>query len=227
LDMRRGDASADSLDLFGHVSLHAPLMIYDRRERSVEVLRRLVHLQQNNFDRGVDLVVFHPDTITDFSVIARTPFYERSVAFENMDSRKQSFKGFEGIEEMRYLLRFFPDFKMCLDVNYALDSDPRSLSPDPLYPCNSLADQFLKSLGSRIKQVHLSGHDNNGHALLFKTRQNQLIKQAFDANAPIIIESVVGTLEEMKQEHKYVLKILSTLKKLQAGERNIFRVFLN
>lgn len=200
LEMRRGDARVDSLDSFSHVSLHAPLMKYDGGELSATVLRRLMHLQQHNFDKNVSLIVFHPDTVIDFGSLASALIYKGTIAFENMDARKQSFRG---VEEMFYLLRFHPNFRMCLDVAHAL-SNNQGLT---------LAESFMEVFGSKIKQVHLSGMDGGSHALLFKTKQVELIKQALDANAPIIIESPVESLGEMEQEYEYVVRTLAALQK--------------
>jgi hypothetical protein len=203
-ELCRDDASADSLDSFLRVSLHAPMIKCDQSEFSVSVLKRLLHLQQDCFDRGIGSVIFHPDTIVDFGMIVRTPFYIGGILFENMDSRKQSFKG---TEEMEYLLKFHPSFNICLDVNHAFDNDVHSLCPD------SLAEKFLKLFRPRIKQVHLSGY-NNGHVPLFKVNQDRLILQAFNTGAAIIIESVVESWYEMKLEYEYVIRKLAALERL-------------
>lgn len=174
---------------FDYVSLHAPIYAYghDEQTRRTFNLIRNFHMRV----RPLDLVVFHPDAVQDFSVFENLNF---PVAFENMDNRKKSYKNVRDLQE---LMAREENATMVLDVNHAFTNDPTC----------ALAFHFWHDLYTKINQIHLSGYEGAYgllHAPLFKTRQIEIIRSIQNLNLPIIIESVL-TIDELIQERNYIL----------------------
>ncbi|MBI2669968.1 MAG: hypothetical protein HYX20_02410 [Candidatus Yanofskybacteria bacterium] len=178
----------NDLSGFDYVSLHAPVAEYGYNVQTDLIFIKIARVHRI---RPFDLVVFHPDTVEDFSVFETCPSFP--VAFENMDKRKKTFKSVEDIAE---LAGQFEDFKMVLDVNHAYTNDPSI----------TLTAEFYEKLGDKIAQVHLSGYTGY-HEPLFQTQQAEIIKSIRDPNVPIIVEGVLKP-EELIVERDYILKIL-------------------
>ncbi|MBI2063607.1 MAG: hypothetical protein HYT65_01275 [Candidatus Yanofskybacteria bacterium] len=178
---------ASDLRGFDYVSLHAPVSNYGFNGDTVEIFQQINWL---NSWRPLDLVVFHPDTVEDFSIFRKAEF---KFAFENMDKRKKTFKS---VKDMAELAGQFEDFKMVLDVNHALTNDPTL----------ALTAEFYKELGDKIAQIHLSGYAGY-HEPLFQTQQAEIIKSIRNPNVPIIVEGVLKP-EEVTMERDYILKVL-------------------
>lgn len=168
---------------FKYASLHAPIYNYKRDIKSDCILYEIYKL---HLKIPLDLVVFHPDTVVDFSVFHGLPF---KIGFENMDNRKKSFKT---PLELQDLLAENPEFGFVLDVNHAYSNDPSG----------RLTAEFYEKSGSRLSQIHLSGY-TGGHEPLFKTRQADIVFSIRNFDAPIIIESIVEP-KELKKEMLYV-----------------------
>ena len=186
------DFDLSSMNSLNHFCLHAPINWSNNKKDYLDAMTR--------FYPGVTAVI-HPDTIEDFTI-----FDYRTIdpLFENMNNGKNTI--FKSVGGMAQLLSFCPRFNVCLDVNHAYSNDPSG----------HLGDQFVSCFGSRIKQVHLSGYSPDwGHVPLFLTKQYELIKQAALANAPIIIESVLGNVDQLEQEYKYIIETLDVLDELE------------
>ena len=136
----------------------------------------------------LDLVVFHPDTVEDFSVFENLGF---NIGFENMDNRKKSCKSVDDIESV--MLRN-NDFKFILDLNHCYTNDSSM----------KLALEFYERLGNRISQIHLSGF-RELHDPLFETEQLEIIRSIQSFDVPIIVESLVNP-ETIVLERDYILQ---------------------
>ena len=189
------ELSKEDLEGFDYISIHAPVIQYGKNSETELVFSKLKKINEL---RKLDLMVFHPDTVEDFSVFDNLNF---SIGFENMDNRKLSYKT---IEEMKTLLETNPSYGMVLDVNHIYTNDKTMV----------IAKEFFKNCGSRIKEIHLSGYETL-HDPLFKTRQSEIIESIEDFSIPIINEADTKP-EDVEKERDYVTteikKILSARK---------------
>jgi hypothetical protein len=181
---RLDEISENDLVGFRYVSLHAPNIDYACNAETERIFKEIENI---NILRKLDLVVFHPDRISDFAVFENVNF---NIAFENMDNRKRSFRT---AEELGRVLSYNEAYKMVLDVNHVYSIDPTM----------KLAKDFYSQLGDRIGQIHLSGYVT-GHEPLYVTKQINIIESIQNLNVPIILESVVSP-QEIVREREYVI----------------------
>jgi len=179
------EVTKEDLGSFDYISLHAPVIQYGKNSETEFVFSKLNKI---NDLRKLDLVVFHPDTVEDFSVFNNLNF---PVGFENMDNRKVNYKT---VEEMQKLLEMNPSYGMVLDVNHIYTNDKSMV----------LAREFFKKCGSRIKEIHLSGYETL-HDPLFKTKQKEIIDSIEDFDIPIINEADINP-EYAEKERDYVIR---------------------
>jgi len=185
------------LKYFNFVSLHAPEYGYDFDDTTREIFELINWL--NNEGRHLDLVVFHPHTVVNFDVFHLPAF---RIAFENMDYRKVTFGK---VSDMKTVLDKKESFAMVLDVMHAYSNDPML----------KLVADFYQKLGRRIAAVHLSGYADGHHAPLFQTGQVEIIRAVQDLSippsfgVPVIVESVLATKEELRQERGYILQAIN------------------
>ncbi|MFC1640961.1 hypothetical protein ACFL2D_02850 [Patescibacteria group bacterium] len=168
---------------FDYVSLHAPNFRYGRNPRSRQIIERIRLL---NMRVNLDLVVFHPDQITDFSIFNGVGF---RAAFENMDNRKASH---QTPEEMAAMLATNPEYGFVLDLNHVYSNDATM----------NMAADFYALLGHRISEIHLSGYAGY-HEPLHVTKQASIISAVRKHDVPIIVESVL-TVPEFEKEVTYL-----------------------
>lgn len=177
--------SGKDLEGFEYVSFHAPGSDYWKNADTKSFFERM-----SDFNKRVrlDLVLFHPDTVEDFSVFENADF---NIGFENMDNRKKSCKSVDDIEN---ILLKNDNFKFILDVNHCYSNDSSM----------KLAMKFYEKLGNRISQIHLSGFKGY-HDPLFETEQLEIIRSIQSFDVPIIIESVVNP-KTIERERDYILQ---------------------
>ena len=180
------------LDTYERVSLHAPKFFYQSDVATDKVFEKISKVHKLH---PLDLVVFHPDMIKDFSVFTDLEF---PVAFENMDEEKKSYRT---VMDMESILSKNSKFKMVLDVNHVFRNDPTMKS----------AKEFFDALGSAIDEIHLSGSIKK-HDPLFLTKQNFIAEAIVDLEIPIIIESTL-TAEQINMEKEYVSNLLQSIEK--------------
>lgn len=174
------------LEGFEYVSFHAPKFDYKNDRETKDILEKISWF--NKAVRRLDCVVFHPDTVGDFSIFNDVDF---NVSFENMDHRKESYRS---VNDMGSLLSTNKKYGFVLDMNHIYVNDPTM----------ALANEFYKTLGDRIKEVHLSGFKVL-HDPLFETEQSEIIKAIQNFDVPIIVESLL-TPGTIVQEKDYILK---------------------
>jgi hypothetical protein len=175
---------------FAYRSLHAPCRYctYNNNPETVALLERIQILQDKY---QFNLVVFHPDTIKDLSILKN---YNLPVAFENMDQRKEIARDVASLTKVFSEL----DAKMVLDLNHCFANDNTM----------NLSDDFYSAFKDRIAEIHLSGFDTL-HDPLYKTEQRNIIEAIPDKNIPIIIESLLNTKEDIRKEFEYITNILN------------------
>lgn len=173
------------LEEFEYISFHTPKLNYGNNDDTKRFFERI-----NDFNKRaeLDLVVFHPDMIEDFSIFENVNF---NIGFENMDNRKKSCKS---VDDIKSVMLENESFKFILDVNHCYSNDSSM----------KLAAEFYKGLGNRISQIHLSGFSGY-HDPLFETKQLEIIRSIQNFDVPIIVESVVN-LETIARERDYILK---------------------
>lgn len=183
--LRQGQAdelTEKDLSGFDYISLHSPGIQYGKNSETKFVFDKLNKI---NSLRKIDLVVFHPDTVEDFSIFENLDF---PVGFENMDNRKMTYKT---PEEMEKLLED-KSYSFVLDVNHVYSNDESM----------DLAEEFYSKSGERIKEIHLSGYAGY-HEPLFQTKQTEIIKSIKDFSVPIINEAVINSAD-IEKEINYI-----------------------
>jgi endonuclease IV len=181
------EIEAEDLKKFDWVSLHAPTINYGKN-RETETIFGQIHRFNNK--RTLDLVVFHPDCISDFKVFDKIDF---NVGFENMDCHKYSYKQ---PYELEKLVNLNNRWKIVLDVNHVYTND-KSME---------LGSSFHRILSERIAEYHLSGFSTI-HDPLYKTKQIKIIKAIKNFRLPVIVESLL-TPETIKKEKDYIIKMM-------------------
>ena len=184
------EISSKDLTDFYYVSLHAPKINYGYNEQTRFVFKKILGF---NKKRKLDTVVFHPDLVEDFNIFNNVEF---NISFENMDNRKELYRT---PDELKKLLDKNDKFKLVLDVNHAYVNDESMKN----------TKAFYELLGDRIQEVHLTGYDKK-HEPLYQTKQLNIIKSIQDFKVPMIEEAPL-TIEEMKLEWEYLIKVINNI----------------
>jgi hypothetical protein len=125
----------------GYLSLHLPFALDDGGEE--RLVERLLGL-----DSRVAALVQHPDVLTAPALLA--PLGTRLV-LENMDIRNPG----RDVAELEPFFRVLPEAGLCLDVAHA-----KTIAPEL-----KVADELLGAFGTRLREVHISGIDEQGNHL--------------------------------------------------------------
>lgn len=170
--VRRLPAMVPALEDFAVKSIHLP--VYVRYTNTKEIRLMLRAIEKFYLKIGASLAVIHPDLVDDWQVFQGR---EMCFAIENMDMRKSCF---QRPEEFVDFFAIHPDWKFVLDINHCYVHD-KSLA---------LVDQFMKSCGKQLAEIHISGVGVDGyHKPLYLTRQAKLVNKIPNGPYPIIIES--------------------------------------
>jgi hypothetical protein len=125
----------------GYLSLHLPFALDDGGEE--RLVERLVSLESH-----VAAVVQHPDVLTAPAMLAPLG---RQLVLENMDVRKPG----RDVAELEPYFRVLPEAGLCLDVAHAKTIDPEL----------KVAHELLEVFGTRLRELHISGIDEQGNHL--------------------------------------------------------------
>lgn len=176
---------------FFWVSLHAPGGDWKIRndESTREVLKKI---QDFHDRRPLNLVIFHPDSFEDFSVMKRFSF---PVAIENMDARKFSF---QRPDTLQPVFSKNPAWRLILDLNHVYSNDPSM----------RLAAAFARAFRDRIVEFHISGFAKL-HEPMYQTHKTEILSAVFDRSLPIIVESQLTSLEDARREYEYITNYFS------------------
>lgn len=185
---------------FKYIELHAPA-VEDLPDGSMRLLRysksnpeaiRVIDLIQQ-FRKKVnnDTILFHPDIVVNFDWLNEV--FGESLAFENMDNKKQFGKS---VEDMEKVFEYSPQAGWVCDVNhiYTIDHSMK------------LAETFHEKFKSRLRQYHLSAYAGF-HSPFVENENEKIIMDGIkEFNVPIIHEGGVTKreLELIEREYKYV-----------------------
>lgn len=190
LDEKMVDYILDVKDLdlsdFSHVSFHAPALAYKDDEGSNRFLYKLELLTAKY---NLKNIVFHPDTVLDWSVFIKHK--KLPISIENMDGHKNFGKT---VDDISSILDKY-DFRLTLDLQHCFMNDNSMQS----------AADFQEKFKNRISEYHISGLNiNEPHYPLFKTKQNTIIDALKYSELPIIIESTFEHFGDQEKEIGYI-----------------------
>lgn len=175
---------------FSWVSMHSPTNIY--YDKSPESLQILDQIQAFHDYFPLNLVVIHPDRIKDPSVFESYTF---PVGIENMDNRKESF---QEPDSLAVLFNNHPSWQFVLDVNHCYTNDKTMV----------LAAELNSHFQNRLTEIQLSGYTEL-HDPLSQTKQIEIIKAIPEGSQPIIIESILVDVAQVREEYKYIVQSLN------------------
>jgi hypothetical protein len=140
-------------------------------------------------------IVIHPDIICDPSCWKG---FEGLLCIENMDKRKHTGRT---VDELDGFFASFPSATFCLDIAHAQQIDSTM----------GEARQMLRRFGDRLRQIHISEIDAEGHHERLSSatiRASQTIAALIDETVPIIIESMIP-VQDVAHEIESVRKALT------------------
>ncbi|OGF26817.1 hypothetical protein A2331_05680 [Candidatus Falkowbacteria bacterium RIFOXYB2_FULL_34_18] len=171
---------------FKHVSVHAPCR--EARFDNSKKVREILYLLETESRRlGIDLVVFHPDTVDDWNIFQD---FNIPMAIENLDNNKRAFKA---VADIGKIFKLLPKCRFVLDVNHCKANDPSM----------GLAQDFIDSFKDRIVEIHVSGF-RVYHYPIYKTKQTEILDAIHNPNLPMIIESACKSEQDAKNEIEYI-----------------------
>jgi len=193
-DQTKLRALLPELKKFKYISLHMSSRYdYSGGKIMTKILKNTLAFYQLC---GAQLVVLHPDVVKNWQIFQKYPI---NWAVENMDSNKIDF---QTVSSVGRLLAQWPKLKMVLDLNHCYENDPTL----------KLANDFIKRFKNKIKEIHLSGHQNSKkthHGLLYQTKQKQIVLTCRKIKVPIIIESYLEHDSDIEKEFNYINKLLN------------------
>ena len=182
---------ANDLRGFEYLSLHAPQ--YNSKDQKAYI-NALEAIAKMHSQVKFNAIVLHPDSFDDFSFLKD---FDLPFAIENMDYRNKTCKS---VEDMQRIFKKI-DASMVFDINHAFSIDPS------MRLSNDLIDAFLP----KIKEIHLSGFETF-HEPLSKTKQKVIIDAIPNTNLPIIIESILDSVDEIELELQYIINNLQKIR---------------
>jgi hypothetical protein len=182
--------SLTRLDLsnFSYVSVHVPSKFKSLTETEVAAgLRRCIDLKM--------AVVIHPDVIRNPA--CWMPFGSL-LCIENMDKRKHTGRT---AAELKPFFATFQDATFCLDIAHARQIDSTM----------NEARQMLRRFGHRLRQIHISEIDGEGHHRRLSAATilaGQSLNSLIGNHVPVIIESMIPA-KDMNAEIEAVKRALA------------------
>lgn len=174
---------------FLYKSIHLPTdVVYKNDQRTRQLLDTVVDYYKKI---TANLILVHPDLVEDWEIFDK---YKLNWAVENMDKEKQKYKTAEDLAEF---FKLKPDWKLVLDFNHCYTNDKTMV----------LADDIISQFKDKITEIHLSGYSEL-HDPLFITKQNFILDYCKELDAPIVIESVFDSIDDVKKEYNYIKEYL-------------------
>jgi len=190
------DTTRKLLDSFEYKSIHMPVgkPSYGKEGEGFEVLEKIKAFAT---ELDVNTLVFHPLQIENYSIFGKEKF---SYGVENMPDGKKKI-GYQTVEDMKKILSKNQNLELVFDACHAL--------------ANNIKRSDFLELEDKMCEVHISATDEMGknadHRLLSKSPRNIIEKLepilAIDKPIIIEIESLLGNINEMKTEIKFVKKL--------------------
>ena len=152
---------------FRYLSVHAPAKEFDEN---------LVLGDLRGLPRAVDSVIVHPDVISSPKAFGELG---PQLVFENMDARKH---GGRTVQELQPYFDAVPDAGFCFDIAHAWSLDPTM----------ELAHELLDRFRSRLREVHLSSLDGDGHHIELRVEDEELFAPVLArcSDVPWILEAL-------------------------------------
>ncbi len=165
------------LDLhsYSYVSVHAPSAFKTLTEDDVAAQLSPC------IDRNIPIVI-HPDAIRNSRCWER---FGSLLCIENMDKRKRTGRT---ANELQHFFSEFPKATFCLDVGHSRQIDSTM----------SETRRMLRRFGPRLRQIHFSEIDAQGHhhgATLATILASRNIVDLIGHDVPVIIESQIPSSE--------------------------------
>jgi len=194
-NLRLTDSFIDKLNYFNFISIHAPSigLTYNSNGSSEKIFEKLRYLNNNLPIKGI---VIHPDIIEDFSCLEDSglPFL-----LENLNRAKRKGKyvsEFEGYNNL--------PFGYVLDVQHVYENDPTM----------ETGKDFLKTMGSRLNYLHVSGeNESSNHSPIYESNNMPEIEKMLSlCNSPMILEGVFSklSLDNAVREVEFMRSFTST-----------------
>lgn len=176
-------------DSFKEITIHAPSIRvkYFKCNEAKDIFDNLTLI---NEVLNIKTVVFHPDTIEDFSIFDECSF---NISLENMDIRKS--KGLRPEEFERFKKEL--DFTFVLDIQHAYEHDPSM----------QLARELFDCMKDRISQFHISGQNEaSAHSLVKESVNRERILDFYFQHKEVL------TMDEGLLSENYMQEIENELK---------------
>ncbi len=173
---------------FSYKSLHLPIIKYRPSGQIEEFLQRIAKFYN---DIKAELALVHSDEVADWTVFEPFPF---NWAVENMDKNKQAFKR---PDDFKQFFASHKNWRLVLDLNHCYSNDSSM----------RLAQGFIDNFSDRIAEFHVSGYKFL-HEPLYKTKQLEILKYCRGFDAPVIIESILESVDEIVKEYNYVKEFI-------------------
>jgi hypothetical protein len=153
---------------FEYVAVHGPSK--DRR-----LSEPALAIALDSLGADVATIVLHPDELDDAAAFVALG---STLALENMDARKA---GGRTAAELTPLFELLPAAGLCLDVAHAASVDPTL----------AVAHELLDLHGHRLRHVHLSSLDADGHHLPLSAGDRHRFAEVLDRcrDVPWILEA--------------------------------------
>jgi len=178
-------------------TLHAPVidLDYSRNHETREIMQKI---RKINSQVTLQQITFHPNHVSDFSVLAKQGF---PVCIENLPDGKTR-KGWQYPQEFEKFFREQPQFGFCFDVNHAMAN-------------GSKPEEFISMVGEKMEYIHLNATAQSGnadHALLTESSSDTIekIKPVLALNKPFVIEVNIS-----KEKTPLIKKEISLIKTLE------------
>ncbi len=164
-------------------SIHAPThdIVYSDNKKCKKVLKKITELYKQINARNV---VFHKDSIKDYSVITD---YDFIASIENDDWRKPK----NTTEDMKNILDNNKEFKLTLDFAHAIVT-------------SSDISEYINYFRDRLTEIHISIvliKESGSHTFLHKHDSKEmrgLIQPLKTVDAPLVLECEVSSPKEIE-----------------------------
>jgi hypothetical protein len=192
-------ASMEMLRKLNWVSIHAPwkeIRYNGYWSLPNAVIQKLALLCKQLPVRGI---VAHPNNIDDFTYLQRSglPFL-----IENQDKRHAN--DYSQPEHLKKLANKY-HFGFCIDLQHCYEHDSSMI----------LAEEFIKMLGDRIKELHVSGESPlEIHYPVFAAENKNAIARVFQCkpDIPLILEGIIiGSTKTMRDMAQKELEFINQL----------------
>lgn len=181
---------------YNFISVHAPFKKV-RYSNDSDTRNRLSKLGRIVDLTGANVVVVHPNDVTDFDLLKQSGL---PITLENMDSKKTCGLDVKYFEEIYRKT----DFSFVLDLKHVYEHDSSM----------NLALKFLEAFHQRLSHLHVSGTSEIGkHYPLYNSDNKDVIssvlKNPLCRKVPIVLEGIFdGNPQIAQDELDYIRRLV-------------------